>query len=156
MAIKEQARYALVVRGWDHATSDGYQAEGTGLDLLARLPEWHQAAKVLLEGPTDGELREGSPGAIALVLLQETDLAAPLEDYCSECPHCEPPVSVALDVGPDGLQVVPAEPCEWCGYDFGTVLFGPDRHECRDEEHLAHGVGCNNCGACLHASHGRN
>jgi hypothetical protein len=125
------------------------------LEIIVGEP-WRGAERVQLHAPSTGEIREGTPGAVALVLLEETGMIGPLEDYCSECPHCEPTVSVALAVGDDNeLEVVGAEPCEWCGYDFGTVLFGPDRHECRDEEHLAHGVGCANCGACLHASHGR-
>lgn len=124
------------------------------LEIIVGAP-WRGAELVQLHTLATGEIRQGNAGAIALVLLEETGMIPPLEDYCDQCPHCEPTVSVALDYGEDGeLAAVPAEPCEWCGYDFGTVLFGPDRHECRDEEHLAHGVGCNNCGACLHASHG--
>lgn len=42
--------------------------------------------------------------------------------------------------------------CDWCGYPEPPIdAEGMERLTCTEEKHMA--VGCDNCGACLHAGH---
>jgi hypothetical protein len=137
------------------------------LEIIVGKP-WRDAERVQLHTPSTGEIRQGSAGAIALVLLEETSMIPPLEDYCPECPHCQAAERAEMDaaaarshtdtsehvsfgVVDGGLMVsTGSTPCEWCGTDF-TGIADAYRFECRDESHIQ--AGCSNCGACLHASH---